>query len=81
MMKGCEVRLGGEWQAVGIEDALSSYKGKEMRCVECQGPVCAHKLYNNGVAAHFEHKRAHAGCSQITSTYKAPGSRHPDAYD
>ena len=79
MMLKCEVRHGGQWVASTIEDALGTLSGHDMRCTECHGQVRAHKAYNNGVAAHFEHYNAHAGCSQISSTFSGVHSPHPNA--
>jgi hypothetical protein len=79
MMLECQVRSGAQWEAVDIKEARKSYVGKDKRCIECHGPVCAHKTYTNGTPAHFEHLRAHPGCSQILSSYVHPKSKHPDA--
>jgi hypothetical protein len=79
MMLECQIRDGGQWETVDIEEALSAFKGKQMRCTECKGPVCAHKPYSNGTPAHFEHISAHIGCSQIPSNYCGIKSSHPGA--
>jgi hypothetical protein len=79
MILECEIRLGGKWETADIDDALSSHAGSEMRCIECHGPLCAHKKYSNGTPAHFEHLKAHSGCSKIASSFAPPKSLHPDA--
>jgi hypothetical protein len=78
MMKDCEVRTGATWHDIDIDEALSA-KDQDMRCIECHGRVVAHKAYNNGVAAHFEHSHAHTGCSQIPSTFSGVKKAHPGA--
>lgn len=79
MMLDCQVKVGGQWQAIDIADALASFKDDALRCIECYGPVCAHKKYVNGVAAHFEHVTGHTGCSQISRNFSGVKSKHPDA--
>jgi hypothetical protein len=78
MIKECEIKTGTVWHAVSVEEALS-FGAEDMRCIECHGRVCAHKEYINGVAAHFEHIRAHPGCSQIPTSFSGVKSRHPEA--
>jgi hypothetical protein len=78
MMLECEIRAGARWDIVDISEALS-LKDIQMRCVECRGPVCAHKKYSNGTPAHFEHLSTHEGCSQIEATFSGHKFFHPDA--
>lgn len=78
MMLECQIRSGNKWDTVGIDEALTDTE-RQMRCVECHGPVCAHRQYVNGVAAHFEHIEGHTGCSQIPSNFSGIESKHPDA--
>lgn len=62
----CEAWISGRWQLVGVEDAKSLPKGTKKRCVECGGPVRAHRTGKGGApGAHFEHQpgQGHAGCS------------------
>jgi hypothetical protein len=78
MMLECEMKSGDQLHPIGIEDALANRK-RDFWCIECRGPVRPHRQYNNGVAAHFEHKKAHPGCSQIPSSFQPSKSKHPDA--
>ncbi|SDP77307.1 hypothetical protein SAMN05428967_3366 [Phyllobacterium sp. YR620] len=59
----CELWANRAWVAVTIEDVLSKFNGRIMRCMECHGSVRPHKEGVNGSVAHFEHKDAHRGCS------------------
>ncbi|HLY56162.1 MAG TPA: hypothetical protein VKS60_11430 [Stellaceae bacterium] len=75
----CEIRVDGGWQAVDISEALAlRHRRIEMRCPECHGPVRAHREYNDGARAHFEHLRAHAGCS-LKPGFNGRRTLHPDA--
>jgi hypothetical protein len=74
----CQIKTGRQWDDLGIAEAIES-KRDGMRCPACNGPVRAHKEYNNGVAAHFEHKVAHMGCPLIPSNFNGYSSPHPDA--
>jgi hypothetical protein len=76
----CQIKTGRQWDDLGVAEALESNR-EEMRCPECHGPVCAHKEYNNGVAAHFEHKVAHKGCRLIPSNFNGHSSLHPGALE
>ena len=73
-----EVTLAGAWETIGIEEALGTYKGEPMRCVECHGQMYPHRAYVDGARAHFEHKYAHLGCS-TKPTFQPPKSMHPKA--
>jgi hypothetical protein len=79
MILECEIKTGGKWTIVGINDALRSFKGETMRCPACNGLVHAHKKYINGTPAHFEHKYAHKGCQLIPSSFNGHQSVHPAA--
>lgn len=39
----CEIKIGGRWTVVDIDDALRSYRDEIKRCPECHGRVRAHK--------------------------------------
>ena len=75
----CEVRQGaGRWTVVSAEAAVDLGSDTMKRCVECHGPVRAHKAGDWG-AAHIEHIQGHAGCS-LGDRYDGKGRRpHPRA--
>lgn len=51
-----------EWHTITIDQALTIYRERPMRCSACGGAVKPHKAGDNGMQAHFEHKHRHAGC-------------------
>jgi hypothetical protein len=60
----CEIpRAANEWRTIAVGDALGLKGRVLMRCPECQGEVRPHAASEDGIAAHFEHLQAHAGCS------------------
>lgn len=73
----CYVWRGGVWEKISITEALPIRSEYLMRCCECHGRVRAHRLANNGMRAHFEHRRAHKGCSRSTG-FSGTQSPHPD---
>jgi hypothetical protein len=73
----CEIKLNGDWQAVGITAALDKYRGELMRCPECHGRVRVHKAGTTGQRAHFEHRTAHNGCSR-SRTFSGHRAFHPE---
>lgn len=77
-MDVCEMQTETGWVRIGIDEALER-RAEAMRCVECHGPVRAHRQYIDGSRAHFEHLRAHPGCSTKPSSFTGTRSRHPDA--
>jgi hypothetical protein len=60
-----------QWEPISVQDALGLDRFEPKRCPECHGPV---RIHNAGRTAsspvHFEHRPAHAGCSQ-SFTFKA----------
>jgi len=79
MMFWCEIKRDGQWAKIHIAEALASYKGQDMRCIECGGRVWSHKPYHNGTPPHFEHVRSNKGCSLIPYSFTGVRSRHPEA--
>lgn len=74
----CYVWRGDVWEKIDIAEALPIRSEFLMRCCECHGRVRAHKEANNGMRAHFEHRRAHEGC-RLSTKYSGTDSLHPDA--
>ncbi len=60
----CETREGGRWKAINIVEVLEIPKlDREIRCVQCQEPVRAHRRGKHGnPAAHFEHLEWNRKC-------------------
>jgi hypothetical protein len=58
----CEVPGSGGWKQITAHEA-AVLRPRNKRCIECHKPVRAHKLSNNGMAAHFEHLRKNPSCS------------------
>lgn len=74
----CEMRSGDGWLTVGIAEALER-RGEDMRCPECKGRLQPHREYRDGARAHFEHRRAHTGCSTKSRTFAGKRYLHPEA--
>jgi hypothetical protein len=55
----CEVKVGGAWTLITMEDALKLDADKKKRCPACHGRVRAFHASINGMRAHFEHYVAH----------------------
>ena len=68
----------GSWEPISIDKALGLHPERVKRCSECHGQVRAHKLGTTDQRAHFEHFRAHEGCSRSVE-YAGTLSRHPKA--
>lgn len=61
----CELWANKAWHEISIEQALTTYAERELRCPECFGAVRPHKASEDGgMKAHFEHKIGHKGCSR-----------------
>lgn len=61
----CELWASGKWHDISIDQALSDYAERILRCPECHGAVKAFNAGPNGKPrAHFEHKARHPGCSR-----------------
>ena len=74
----CQARTpGSSWSVINIEEAIARRGEVETRCVECHGPVRAHKAASDGsFRAHFEHVQRHDGCSR-SRNFNGEQSRHP----
>jgi len=81
MILECEVKIGSQWQTIGIAEAVESFRGHDMRCPVCAGRVFAFPEYNTGTKAHFEHAEAHKGCPLTPYNFHSPQSKHPAALE
>jgi hypothetical protein len=76
----CKAKVHGTWTSITIDEALGAYADYLKRCPECHGRVRAHRRAKNGMRAHFEHHRAHAGCSLSRGVpFSGHHSIHPEA--
>lgn len=76
----CELQVSGGWSPITIYQALELNPDKVKRCPECLGQVNAHQASVDGIMrAHFEHRRAHDGCSLKPRTFSGVRALHPDA--
>lgn len=61
----CELWANKSWHVITVEQALTSYAERDLRCIECHGAVRPHRASADGVMkAHFEHRIGHKGCSR-----------------
>ncbi|MDX7953922.1 hypothetical protein P7D22_22465 [Lichenihabitans sp. Uapishka_5] len=72
----CEIKANGEWLPIGIVQALGMHPERLKRCPKCRGQVRAHRLGTTDQRAHFEHLRAHDGCSRSVA-FTGTRSPHP----
>jgi len=77
-MTTCEVQSGTAWKLISVSEALDRNE-RNGRCVECKMPVRAHRLANNGMAAHFEHLTRNPSCSFSDKRLSSNGVAHSDA--
>ena len=81
MSETCELYANKTWHTITIEQALTSYAERELRCPEWHGAVRVHRASSDGVmAAHFEHRIGHKGCSR-GHYYDGTQTRHPKALE
>ena len=77
MSDRCELWANKTWHDIGIEDALTIYRERDLRCPECHGAVRPHKASEDGqMKAHFEHRIGHSGCSR-GHYFDGQPARHP----
>jgi hypothetical protein len=62
-MAECEVKVGGDWKRLTLDQALELDPSRLKRCPECHGQVRLHKASIDGMVAHFEHYERNPGCS------------------
>jgi hypothetical protein len=77
MSDTCELMANKAWHQITIDQALTSYAERELRCPECWGAVRPHKASEDKtMKAHFEHRIGHAGCSR-GHYFDGVQTRHP----
>lgn len=77
MSETCELWANKTWHTVTIDEALTSYSERELRCPECFGAVRPHKASADGsMKAHFEHRIGHKGCS-LGHYFDGIQTKHP----
>lgn len=75
MIEYCELWANKTWHSITVEQALTSYAERQLRCPECHGAVRPHRASSDGaMQAHFEHRIGHTGCSRA---HKFDGSPRP----
>ena len=75
MIEDCELWANKTWHTITIDEALTSYAERQLRCPECHGAVRPHRASSDGtMQAHFEHRIGHAGCSRA---HKFDGVERP----
>ena len=78
MSDTCELWANKTWHAISIEEALTSYAERDLRCPECLGAVRVHRASGDGsMRAHFEHRIGHTGCSR-GHYFDGTPSQHPN---
>lgn len=58
----CEINRNGEWEVIGIAEALT-LRGERLRCLACHGRVLPNNDYGVGASPHFSHLVSFAYCS------------------
>ena len=77
MSDTCELWANKTWHTISVEDALTKYAERDLRCPECHGAVRPHNASEDGgMQAHFEHKIGHTGCS-LGSYFDGTRTLHP----
>ena len=77
MSQVCQLFANKAWHPISLEDALSKYSERDLRCPECHGALRVHKASKDGsMAAHFEHKVGHKGCA-LGSYFDGISRMHP----
>ncbi len=79
MSETCELWANKAWHSITIDQALTSYAERELRCPECFGAVRPHRASEDGVMkSHFEHRIGHKGCSR-GHYFDGSRTQHPKA--
>ena len=77
MSDACELYANRTWHRISIDEALTSYAERDLRCPECWGAVRPHRASVDGaMLAHFEHRIGHPGCS-LGHNFDGTPRRHP----
>jgi hypothetical protein len=74
-------RVGGRWEAISIEDALTEHSGSVFRCPDCHGAVRPFKKFFTGTRAHFEHVEKFEKCRRSRNSLRPFDGWHPSAIE
>lgn len=77
----CEVKVGDQWLAVDLAEAVSSHVKAEKRCPACHGRVSIAGTYTATNKRVIVHRRNHEGCRLIPALFSGVPSPHPEAVD
>ncbi|GJE51440.1 hypothetical protein GOFOIKOB_4499 [Methylobacterium tardum] len=76
----CEVKIGGAWIAVSLDEAAALHIMAVKRCPACHGRVAVNGTYSGPkVLRRLYHRKAHNGCPLKADTYNGRLSPHPQA--
>lgn len=76
----CEVKIGGAWIAVSLDEAAAEHIMAVKRCPACHGQVAINGTYSGpNVRRGFYHRKTHTGCPLKPDTYSGLPSLHPQA--
>ena len=74
----CEVKVDGQWLAVGLVEALGRFVAAEKRCPACHGRVAISSTFTAKERRFLIHHRKHAGCPLLPKIYCGTPSLHPN---
>jgi hypothetical protein len=72
-------RVGGRWEVISIEEALTEPSGAVFRCPDCHGEVRPFKKFSSATRAHFEHVEKFEKCRRSGNTLRPFDGWHPAA--
>lgn len=76
----CEVKIGGAWIAVSLDEAAAQHIMAAKRCPACHGRVALNGTYSGPhVRRSLYHRKAHSGCPRKPDTFSGTPSLHPQA--
>ena len=76
----CEVKIGGKWRAVSLDEAATHHVLAVKRCPACHGRVMILGAYSSPtVRRTMSHRNSHSGCPLKPETYAGTPSPHPQA--
>jgi hypothetical protein len=72
-------RVGGRWELISIDDALTEPSRSVFRCPDCHGAVRPFRKFFTGTRAHFEHVAKFDGCPRSGNSLRPFNGWHPAA--
>lgn len=76
----CEVKIGGAWRAVSLDEAAAHHTLAIKRCPACHGRVAINGTYSGpNVLRRLYHRKSHSGCPLKPNAYSGQPSPHPQA--